>query len=193
MAPGLLRRPNSHRLKYPMKLTARLLVLATGLALTATMVGANTFSTLEERMTGREFRDAGLHKLSEEELTFLNRWIQLRSLAEGEVPDWAEGRAPAARAGDAQAAAAGPAGDRRGFPDGDRSEINSRLPGSFSGWRGDGVFELENGMVWEQAEPNVFAVPTLENPEVRIRPGMFGAWYLQVAGYNTRVRVRRVQ
>lgn len=175
-----------------MKLKASLLVLATGLVLTATMVGANNFSTLEERMTGREFRDAGLHKLSDEELAFLNRWIQLRSLAEGEVPDWAGDRA-AARPGDAPAAAAGPAGDRRGFPDGDRSEINSRLRGSFSGWRGDAVFELENGMIWEQAEPNVFAIPTLENPEVRIRPGLFGAWHLQVAGYNTRVRVRRVE
>lgn len=174
-----------------MKPKASFLVLAAALSLTVSFAGANTFSTLEERMTGREFRDAGLHKLTEEELAFLNRWIQSRSLAEGEVPDWIGDRA-AARPDD-PAAAAGPAGDRRGFADGDRSEINSRLRGSFSGWRGDGVFELENGMVWEQAESGVFAVPTLENPEVRIRPGMFGAWHLQVAGYNTRVRVRRVQ
>ena len=175
-----------------MKSRSSLFVLATGLALTVSFAAANTFSTLEERMTGREFRDAGLHKLSDEELAFLNRWIQLRSLAEGEVPDWAGDR-PAARPGDPAAAAAAPAGDRRGFSDGERSEINSRLRGSFSGWRGDAVFELENGMVWEQAEPGVFAIPTLENPEVRIRPGMFGAWHLQVGGYNTRVRVRRVQ
>lgn len=175
-----------------MKLKASLLVLATGLALTLTAFAANNFSTLEERMTGREFRDAGLHKLSDEELAFLNRWIQLRSLAEGEVPDWAGDR-PAARAGDPPVAGAPAVGDRRGFSDGDRTEINARLRGSFSGWRGGAVFELENGMVWEQAEPGVFAVPTMENPEVRIRPGMFGAWHLQVAGYNTRVRVRRVE
>ncbi len=175
-----------------MKPKASLFVLAVAVALTASFAAANNFSTLEERMTGREFRDAGLHKLTDEELAFLNRWIQVRSLAEGEVPDWATGR-PEARPDGPATAAAAPAGDRRGFSDGERSEINSRLRGSFSGWRGDGGFELENGMVWEQAEPGVFAIPTLENPEVRIRPGMFGAWHLQVAGYNTRVRVRRVQ
>ncbi len=178
-----------------MKLKASFFVLALALALTATAAAANTFSTLEERMTGREFRDAGLHKLSDEELAFLNRWIQLRSLAEGEVPDWAEDRPPAPRddrrVDDAREPA--PTGDRRGFSDGDRSEINSRLRGSFSGWTGDTVFELENGMVWEQAEATRFAVSTMENPEVRIRPGLFGSWNLQVEGYNTRVRVVRVE
>lgn len=173
-----------------MKVIPSLFVLA--LILSAATVAANNFSTLEERMTGREFREAGLHKLSDEELAFLNRWIQMRSLAEGEVPSWARDSAPA-RPGDAAQAAVAPGGDRRGFPDGDRSEINSRLRGSFSGWRGDAVFTLENGMVWQQAEPNVFSVPAIENPEVRIRPGMFGTWNLQVANYNTRVRVRRVE
>ncbi|TVS13487.1 MAG: hypothetical protein EA419_01775 [Wenzhouxiangella sp.] len=172
-------------------------LLACALALCALPAVAHSFSTLEERMTGREFRDAGLHKLSDQELEFLNRWIQLRSLAEGEVPDWAEDRpvAPlpppaegATEPGERQAAA-----DNRGLPGGDRSEINSRLIGSFSGWRGTAVFELENGMVWQQAEPGTFSVQTMENPEVRIRPGMFGAWHLQVGEYNTRVRVRRVE
>lgn len=167
--------------------------LACALALVASLAGANSFSTLEERMTGREFRDAGLHKLTEEELAFLNRWIQLRSLAEGEVPDWGRDLPPDRADEPGERAARAPQGDDRGFPGGDRSEINSRLTGSFSGWRGDHVFELENGMVWQQAEPGTFAVPTLENPEVRIRPGLFGAWHLQVAGYNTRVRVRRVE
>lgn len=174
-----------------MKSKVSLLLLAAAMALILQDAAAQNFSTLEERMTGREFRDAGLHKLTEEELAYLNRWIQIRSLAEGEVPDWMGDR-PAARTDD-PAAAAAPAGDRRGFSDGERSEINARLRGSLSGWRGDAVFELDNGMVWEQAEAGVFAIPTLENPEVRIRPGMFGAWHLQVAGYNTRVRVRRVQ
>ncbi len=169
--------------------------LACALILCAIPVAASSFSTLEERMTGREFRDAGLHKLSDEELAFLNRWIQLRSLAEGEVPDWAGDRQPAPRTGEREAdAGERPAAtDDRGLPGGDRSEINSRLIGTFSGWRGNAVFELENGMVWQQAEPGTFSVPTLENPEVRIRPGMFGAWHLQVGGYNTRVRVRRVE
>lgn len=174
-----------------MTLKASVLVSVCVLALTASLASANSFSTLEERMTGREFRDAGLHKLSEEELAFLNRWIRMRSLAEGEMPAWAEGRAPQSGAGETAAPMA--AGDTRGLSGGDRSEINSRLKGSFNGWRGTEVFELDNGMIWQQSEPGVFSVPAMENPEVRIRPGMFGSWYLQVGGYNSRVRVRRIE
>lgn len=169
-------------------------VAAFALALIAPVAQANDFSTLEERMTGREFRDAGLHKLTEQELENLNRWIQLRSLAEGELPDWAEGaaaRPPEPGAEDAAGSAA--SGDDRGLPGGERTEINSRLVGNFSGWSGDDLFELENGMVWQQAESGTFSVSTLENPQVLIRPGMFGSWQLQVEGYNTRVRVRRVR
>ena len=172
-----------------MTLKASVLVSACALALIVPLVVlANNFSTLEERMTGREFRDAGLHKLTEEELAYLNRWIQVRSLAEGEMPSWAEGGVPMAGDGAPTAAV-----DRRGLSGGDRSEINSRLKGNFNGWRGGQVFELENGMVWEQSEPGVFSVPEMENPDIRIRPGMFGSWYLQVGGYNSRVRVRRVE
>ena len=167
---------------------AAALLLLTGPVLAQT----SSFSTLEERMTGREFRDAGLHKLTDEELANLNRWIQVRSLADGEVPDWLETAPESSRDRD-RTDSTPAAGDTRGLPGGDRSEIQSRLQGSFSGWRGTETFELENGMIWEQSEPGTFAVPELENPEVVIRPGLFGSWHLQVAGYNTRVRVRRVR
>ncbi|MFP4275858.1 MAG: hypothetical protein ACLFQC_10635 [Wenzhouxiangella sp.] len=170
-----------------------LFAAAIALPLAVPVAQADEFSSLEERMTGREFRDAGLHKLTEEELASLNRWIRLRSLAEGEVPDWASGAAAATAPGAADAAPAPAASDNRGLPGGGRSEINSRLVGTFSGWRGDNVFELENGMVWEQAEAGSFSIAPVENPAVRIRPGMFGTWQLQVDGYNTRVRVQRVR
>lgn len=173
-----------------MKLTASLTALV--LIISVPAIAATNFSTLEERMTGREFRESGLHKLTDEELAFLNRWIQMRSLAEGEVPDWARDAGPARPAAAAPGAPAA-ATDQRGFLIEDRREINSRLVGSFSGWRGDAVFVLENGMVWQQAESDVFVIPTVENPEVRIRPGMFGSWTLQIVGYNSRVRVRRVE
>ncbi|NDY95534.1 hypothetical protein [Wenzhouxiangella limi] len=178
-----------------MSFHAAVRVAAFALALIAPVAQANDFSTLEERMTGREFRDAGLHKLTEQELENLNRWIQLRSLAEGELPDWAEDASSASSAEPGAEAAAGSAasGDNRGLPGGERTEINSRLLGNFSGWSGDDLFELENGMVWQQAESGTFSVSDIENPQVLIRPGMFGSWQLQVEGYNTRVRVRRVR
>lgn len=171
----------------------KLIPMATAVAfvLAASFAGAQEFSSLEERMTGREFRDAGLHKLTEAELAALNRWIEMRSLAEGEVPSWATGATTVTTPGSTAEEPA--AGDLRGLERGDRTEINSRIVGSFSGWSGDNVFELENGMVWEQAETGTFSVATIENPEVRIRPGFFGSWQLQVEGYNRRLRVERVR
>ncbi|MEE4638124.1 MAG: hypothetical protein V2J42_05245 [Wenzhouxiangella sp.] len=176
-------------------MTSKFVFLVSALALLLVLTleaRANEFSTLEERMTGREFRDAGLHKLTEEELESLNRWIQLRSLAAGEVPAWATRAAASSPATSPSGLAA--AGDNRGLPGStDRTEISSRLMGTFSGWSGDDVFELENGMIWQQADGGRFSVPPMENPEVRIMPGMFGSWQLQLEGYNTRIRVRRIQ
>ncbi len=151
------------------------------------------FSTLEERMTGQEFREAGLHQLSDEELAALNRWIRERSLTleayRGEAT--VDRAAPPPAQDDAEADAAE---DRRGFRgEGERSPINSRIVGSFTGWRGDTEFELENGMVWRQAESGEFAVREMHNPQVEIRPGLFGTWRLSVEGYNSVVRVERIR
>lgn len=150
--------------------------------LSASVSADRSFSTLEERMTGQEFRETGLHKLSDEELAALNRWIRQRSLAEGE-----------AMVGDGRQA--GTVGeDRRGLRDAsDRSPITSRIVGNFTGWTGQSEFELENGQVWRQTRGDRFDSRPMENPEVEITPGVFGAWYLRVEGYNRRVPVERVQ
>ncbi|QKK01509.1 MAG: hypothetical protein HND55_01890 [Pseudomonadota bacterium] len=159
-------------------------VRAAALIAALTVCGAlyadQPFSSLEERMTAREFREAGLDKLSPEELAALNRWIRERSLAEGEAVELRRQQA-------------GPAGDRRGFDDGDRSTIRSRIKGPFTGWTGETEFHLENGMVWRQAQGGVHDVPEMQNPAVEIRPGMFGSWQLIVEGYNRRVRVERIK
>jgi len=171
--------------------TPFILAVAVLLSVASFATYAREFSSLEERMTGREFRDAGLHKLTDEELAALNRWIEMRSLAEGEVPTWATGAGTVPTPGATVDGSS--AGDLRGLERGERTEINSRIVGSFSGWSGNDVFELENGMVWEQAESGTFSVATIENPKVRIRPGLFGSWQLQVEGYNRRTRVERVR
>ncbi len=165
------------------------LALVCGLMLAVSSQASQSFSSLEERMTGREFRETGLYKLSDEELAALNRWIRQRSLAEGEVmpQDGQPGTS-------ADQSAAAPRDDR-GLREtsASREPIRSRIVGSFTGWRGNTEFELENGMVWRQAEVGTFAIREVENPEVVIRPGMFGAWRLQVEGYNSRVRVERIR
>ncbi len=167
-------------------LLTSIFILATCLLMAGSSLANQAFSSLEERMTGREFRETGLYKLDEEELAALNRWIRQRSLAEGEVGTVA---APGT------AAAAEETRDTRGLREssGSREPIRSRIVGTFDGWRGSTEFELENGMVWRQAEVGTFAISPVENPEVRIQPGMFGAWRLRVEGYNSQVRVERIR
>ncbi|MGY6519768.1 MAG: hypothetical protein ACXIUZ_13765 [Lysobacteraceae bacterium] len=160
-----------------MRFAARPIVLALAFALLpATALHAQEFSSIEERMTGAQYREAGLDKLSNEELAALNRWIRENIAGTATAP------APATA-------------DRRGFMEPiEDGEIRSTIPGEFRGWRGSGVrITLENGMVWETTDPASVLSVRLVDPEVRVRQGFGGAWFLRVDGYNTQVRVRRVQ
>ena len=71
-------------------------------------------------------------------------------------------------------------------------EIQSRLVGEFSGWRGNTVFRLENGQVWRQSDSGRL-VFRADAPLVTIRRGAFGTYRLSVEGVNSAVRVRRVE
>lgn len=71
-------------------------------------------------------------------------------------------------------------------------EIESRLIGEFTGWRGNTTFRLENGQVWRQAEAGRL-VFRADAPRVTIRRGAFGTYRLSVEGVNRAVRVRRVE
>lgn len=154
------------------------------LFLSHALLAAEGFSTLEEQMSGKEFSAAGLDKLTEQELSALNAWIRARSLA-------TLGAAPAVAASAAVAAE-----DRRGFKDADddeRTTISSRIVGRFSGWDGQTVFKLENGMIWAQADKDKFYVKEMESPLAIIEPGMFGRWHLSVEGIDSECRVERIQ
>ena len=153
-----------------------LLLTAYALALPA----QDSFSTIEERMTGKEFSAAGLDKLSDDELGALNDWLRSHSVAALEN-------------------ATGPYTDVRGFElkavkGMDDSTIVSRIMGTFVGWRGgDFIFKLENGMIWKQVESGNFSIPPVETPVVTIEPGLFNSWRLSVEGYNRTVKVERIQ
>lgn len=139
----------------------------------------DSFSSLEEQMTGKEFTAAGLDKLSGAELAALNDWLRAHSV----------GTLTVSRR---------PQQDMRGFENNvlesvDDSDIVSRLVGPFDGWDGNTVFTLENGQIWKQADSSTLNVPEIENPQVRIEQGVFNAWKLSVEGYGKRVRVERIQ
>jgi hypothetical protein len=156
------------------------------------------FSSLEEQMTGKEFSEAGLDRLSQAELDALNGWIRRHSLGTLATPASVSGAASTAASGSVSTAAAAvedSAEDRRGFKDfeGDRTPITSRIVGSFSGWDGQTVFELENGMIWAQSDKDKFYVKELENPVAVIEPGLFGSWKLHIEGHDSECRVERLE
>jgi hypothetical protein len=154
------------------------------------------FSSLEEQMTGKEFSEAGLDRLSQAELDALNGWIRRHSLATLATPASASASASGSASTAAAAAAVeDSAEDRRGFKDfeGDRTPITSRIVGNFSGWDGQTVFELENGMIWAQSDKDKFYVKELENPVAVIEPGLFGSWKLHIEGHDSECRVERLE
>lgn len=159
------------------------------------LLAQEPFSSVEERMSGKEFQAAGLHKLTDEELRALNAWLREHSIATLDRP-----MSSPATAGASVAVSGDSGGDRRGMRPGKQKLtdedklITSRIQGAFDGWDGNTVFKLENGMVWKQDEKDVFRIrPSMDSPAVTIKKGLFNTWHLQVEGYNTRVRVERLQ
>ena len=134
----------------------KILVVLLALLTTVSALAADGFSSLEEQMTGKEFMNAGLNKLSQEELDALNAWIRGHSLGTLDTPAAAVA-APAAASSAPQSEAAG--GDRRGLASDegkDDSPSRSRILGEFNGWDGQTIFKLENGMIWVQDDRDKF-------------------------------------
>lgn len=159
----------------------RTLIALLACCLALPLSAADGFSSLEEQMTGAEFAEAGLEKLTPAELAALNRWIRGHSLGTLDTP---------------VAAAADPTAgqDRRGFDDeDDDSPITSQLVGKFSGWDGQTVFKLANGMIWIQADKDKHYVKEVSNPTVVIEKGFLTSWRLRVEGDDEDCKVRRIQ
>ena len=141
---------------------------------------ADSFSTLEERMSGTEFSETGLVKLSEKELAALNDWLRSHSVAT------LENVSARPASGGAQTAAS--------EEDPDGKEIHGTIAGTFDGWNGKGtLFKLTNGMVWEQTEKDTFSIEPVENAQVTIQKKFMRNWHLSVDGYKEKVQVERLK
>lgn len=147
------------------------------------------------RLSPAEFAAAGLAKLTPAERAELDRLIS--SATAGEV---AEVRAtvappragPPSPVGGVAASASVPASARVSREPAPRAvRIASRLRGTFTGWTGATVFELENGQRWLQIDGGAYkAFPTREAPAVEVLPAAMGSYFLKVEGVGTRCRVR---
>ena len=156
-------------------------MLLVSLVLSAALAGsalAQSFSSVEERMTEAEFKAAGLDKLSPEELAALNAFIAAET---GKVAS----TLPAAT----------PVADNRGFnqPSGPDGAIYSSISGEFRGWSQGSRFTLDNGQVWQVADSTARLRVKMQDPKVIIEPGALGAWFMKVEGYNARAGVKRLK
>lgn len=139
---------------------------------------------LQQQMSPEQFRAAGLDKLSPAELAALNAWLQGRveqSISQVREQAMEEGRQEIIVR-------------NRGFLSfGSDEPIVAVLPGQFSGFAKGRQYRLDNDQVWEQTDDARVSAGRLQDPTVRIVPGLMGAWYLQIDGINTRAKVRRVK
>jgi hypothetical protein len=182
--------PSSYKQATGMSDMKKLLFLILSCLVIVSVHAADGFSTLQERMTSKEFKEAGLDKLTSEELAALNEWARRHSVATLKN---------ASARSNGSAAINASSGDMRGFKgqSGDDSLgkiIHGNIAGTFDGWIGKGtLFKLTNGMVWQQDEKDSFTVEPMENAEISIKKSLMGNWHLSVVGYNKKVQVIRIQ
>ena len=166
----------------PRSLLAILLFALTPLAWTQQPAALS--ADVETQMSAEQFKAAGLDKLSARELATLNAWLQQKvntetAVAVEKARD--EGRKEVVE-------------KNRGFFDFGSSEpIESAIAGEFTGFAKGKRYTLQNGQVWEQTEAASLSSGRKIDVPVKIKPGVMGVWYMQIKGYNTQAKVRRVK
>lgn len=125
---------------------------------------------IEHMMSTREFRAAGLDKLSPEELRQLDQWL---------VHFLAYDSQQVVRADDK-------------IKKLQNKAVQHRIPGHFSGWTGKTIFTLDNGEVWRQRLPGIYKIK-LENPVVEISKNLFGYYELRLVKTGRKIGVSRVK
>jgi hypothetical protein len=175
----------------------KLLFLALLFTTCSAAFAADPFSTLEERMSGKEFKETGLVKLTDEELAVLNDWLRSHSIA-------TLSNASAAQTVirlDGSGAIPLTTNDKRGLgylgqhynDDPDNNVIYGTVVGTISGWAKGDLFKLSNGMIWEQTEKETSSIQPLGNPDVTITKNFMGNWQLTIVGQKDEIRVQRIQ
>jgi hypothetical protein len=153
-----------------MRGSTRAFVLTAALAACAmTAAKADDTSSLEERMSYKDFTRFGLDKLSPEQLKGLNEWMK----AHGGVCPPAVASAPAGVAPLGAASAAAEA-----------DKHSAKLVGEFKGWEKGTVLRLADGSAWEVRDDEPFIAHSASSPVVTVDRSLVSGWRLTVAGYN---------
>ena len=184
----------------------RIIPILLGACLALTTLAADKPVDVRDIMTASQFHAAGLDSLKPEQLAAFNAWLaaykpastaaQAAATLTPAIPAAAVAAPLPAAADPTAAPAAGSvssfgkemvSAETRGEP----VRIESRITGTFTGWRGNTVFKLDNGQVWKQADSSTYDT-RLENPPVVIKRLGFG-YLLSLTGHGATVFVTRVQ
>ena len=159
-----------------MRGSTRAFVLTAALAACAmTSAHADDNSTLEERMSYKDFKAFGLDKLTPEQIKGLNDWMKAHGSA-----NCPPGIAAPAVAGAAPAASA---------PAGTQEKYSAKLVGEFKGWEKGTVLRLADGSAWEVRDDEPFIAHAAGSPMITVEKSLIAGWRLSVAGYNEVARV----
>ena len=154
-------------------------------------------SGFSRRLSSEDFRAAGLGKLTAQEIARLDALVEQERARTGANPASAGGpdagtvvRAPVppSAKSDRDSKVVVAPGTKIEF-----SAVESRLTGVFTGWEPRGVFALENGQRWREANGSTYVSPPLPAPKVRITPGALGTFWMEIEGVRVRVKVVRLE
>ncbi len=185
------------------------------------LLGATAVSAADlfKRQPADQFRAAGLHKLTDEELAALEAMFERLKTGEiAVIKQEAEQKVAAAEAVKQEAqqkvAAAEAkvqetaAEQKKSGPGwlralvtlqnttekaGKADPVQSRIAGRFRGWDGKTLFRLENGQIWQQNDNTSYVGVDYDSPAVRVYPGMLGAFWMEIEGVRPRVKVKPVK
>jgi hypothetical protein len=166
-------------------------------AILGLLVAASCFSATEPLkdirnvLTRTEFISAGLEKLTEAELVQLSGslygWKEIEA-----APESSESEEPARVTMQEEAQFGAEKLEKPDEVENSPKEIESRILGDFRGWKGRTVFRLENGQVWRQTDKKSYYL-VRKDPEVVIRKGALGSYFLSVKGERRRCKVERIK
>jgi hypothetical protein len=151
--------------------TSRLATILFICALPAISQNGKTRQALdvEKLMSVSEFRQAGLHKLSAEEIDALNGWLNRFAARPFE----------AVSASETSSTQPAPA------------VVETQIEGEFEGWDGETVFKLANGQIWQQSS-FAYTYHYAYRPKVLVYKS--GTTYkMKVEGVADTVQVKRLK
>ena len=125
--------------------------------------------TCRNLMTEAEFKACGLTKLTALELRMLDKWLQGHTVRVAQIFQNNE-----------------PTRSTQSS-----SVIRSHISGTFTGWTGSTVFELDNGQIWKQAAYS-YTYHYAYHPRVLIYESD-GVWNMQVEGVSQELVVVRIK